>query len=212
MEPQFWHQRWALNEIGFHEPIVNPMLANHLDHLHLSPGDRIFLPLCGKTLDIDWLLAQGMKVVGVELSEIAIKALFDHLQLTPVIVNLGVVQHYSAPNLDIFVGDIFAVSAAMLGPVHAVYDRAALVALPTPLRDQYAAHLPQLSGAVPVLQVIFSYDQTQMDGPPFSITEAELGRLYGHSYQLSMLETKAVPGGMRGKVPATESAWLLMHR
>ena len=210
MEPEFWHQRWQKNEIGFHESQVNPLLVSHLPALELKPGARIFLPLCGKTLDIAWLLEQGYQVVGVELSQLAIDALFQSLDLVPTVINLGPLQHYSALNIDIFAGDIFALTPELLGTVTATYDRAALVALPTALRERYAAHLAQLTGHAPVLQITFAYNQAQMDGPPFSVSEAELARLYTGHYQRIALASKLVPGGLRGKTPAIEAAWLLL--
>lgn len=59
METSFWHRRWLNNEIGFHQSEVNPFLLEHFSALQLPPGRRVFVPLCGKTLDIGRLLSQG---------------------------------------------------------------------------------------------------------------------------------------------------------
>jgi thiopurine S-methyltransferase len=209
MHHDFWHQRWQENQIGFHLPEANPFLVKHLTALHLKQGARIFLPLCGKTLDIAWLLSQGYKVAGAELSEIAIEALFMQLQLKPVIQQIGEITLYSAPNIDIFVGDIFNVSAAMLGNVDAIYDRAALVALPDQIRQQYSAHLMTLTNHAPQLLICFEYDQTVHAGPPFSICTREVLQHYQDVYDVNLLASETTPDGLKGQHPATEHVWLL---
>ena len=130
MEAGFWHRKWNNNEIGFHGSRPNPKLTNYYTSLALSQGSRIFLPLCGKTLDIGWLLSQGYAIVGVELSLLAIEQLFEELDVTPEIAVADAFTHFQAPQLDLFVGDIFELQENTLGPVDAIYDRAALVALP----------------------------------------------------------------------------------
>ncbi|MDP2152725.1 MAG: thiopurine S-methyltransferase [Methylotenera sp.] len=207
MHVDFWHQKWQKNEIGFHLDEANPLLIAHLPSLNLKQGSRVFLPLCGKTLDIAWLLAQGYRVVGAELSEIAIQDLFENLGLIPTISQLGEVTQYSTLNLDMFVGDIFHVSPDMLGGVDAVYDRAALVALPAEMRKDYAAHLMALTYPVPQLLVCFEYDQALQAGPPFSIGADEVKRHYKTSYDLTLLASADVAGGLKGKYAATEHVW-----
>lgn len=180
----------------------------------MEKGSRVFLPLCGKTLDIAWLLAQGYKLVGAELAEMAIQQLFADLRVEPTISDMGgpegdSLKLYCAENIDIFVGDIFNVSAHLLGPVDAIYDRAALVALPPAMRDRYTAHLNNITHRAPQLLITFEYDQTVMPGPPFSITSQEVARHYGDSHQLTALAGKTLPGGLKGKCEAKETVWLL---
>lgn len=74
MNEAFWHERWARNEIGFHLGEVNPYLLRHWPSLALPNGARVLVPLCGKSLDMAWLVEQGFTVVGVELSEKAVRA------------------------------------------------------------------------------------------------------------------------------------------
>jgi thiopurine S-methyltransferase len=209
MHVDFWHQKWQKNEIGFHLPEANPLLRTHIPSLNLNQGSRVFLPLCGKTLDIAWLLAQGYRVVGAELSEIAIQALFKSLGVIPTITQLGEVTHYSALNLDMFVGDIFHLSPEMLGEVDAVYDRAALVALPADMRKAYAAHLIALTCVAPQLLICFEYDQALHAGPPFSIDVDEVKQHYEVRYDLTLLASVDVVGGLKGKCSATEHVWHL---
>jgi thiopurine S-methyltransferase len=209
MKHDFWHYKWQKNEIGFHLPEANPLLVKYFPTLNLTQGTRIFLPLCGKTLDIAWLLTQGYRVAGAELSQIAIEDLFKNLNLTPTITKLGEITHYSAPNIDIFVGDIFKVTPAMLGVVDAVYDRAALVALPEEMRKQYSAHLMTLTNKVPQLLICFEYDQSLHAGPPFSISADEVSQHYQSAYKLNLLASVEVEGGLKGQCTAIEHVWWL---
>jgi thiopurine S-methyltransferase len=209
MDANFWHQKWEKNDIGFHNSEANPLLVGHFGELALTRGSRVFLPLCGKTLDITWLLSQGYRVAGAELSKLAIEQLFAGLGVEPAISHAGKLQRYSAQDIDIFVGDLFALSADLLGPVDAVYDRAALVALPAAMRDRYTAHLMEITGRAPQLLISYTYDQRLLEGPPFSISNEEVYRHYDDDYELNLLESIAVPGGLKGKCAATENVWLL---
>lgn len=209
MDRSFWLDRWASNNIGFHESEVNPALTAHLDRLALVPGGRVFVPLCGKTLDIPWLLSRGYRVAGAELSELAIKALFDGLELSAEVMPLGPLTRYSADGIDIFVGDIFDLTPDLLGPVEAIYDRAALVALPAQARERYARHLAGISDGAAQLLVSFEYDQAQMAGPPFAVDAAEIHRLYTPAYRPELLLREPVPGGLKGLCEAQACTWLL---
>jgi thiopurine S-methyltransferase len=209
MDATFWLQKWQTNDIAFHERETNPALMKYSGKLLLKKDARIFLPLCGKTLDIAWLLSQGYRVAGAELVELAIEQLFAELDVKPKISDLGLLKRYSAENIDIFVGDIFNLSKKMLGPVDAIYDRAAMVALPTGLRQRYSAHLRDITNHAPQLLLTFVYDQHVMEGPPFSVSNEEVEAHYKNNYTLTLLESTNVPGGLKGKCPAKENVWLL---
>ncbi len=209
MDPNFWQQRWEKNEIGFHEDNANPLLVNHFHKLSVAKGCLIFVPLCGKTLDISWLLSHGYRVAGAELSRLAIEQLFMGLGMKPEIATVGGIEQWSANNLDIFVGDIFALSGKMLGQVDAIYDRAALVAFPAEMRKRYTAHLTEITGKAPQLLICYEYDQSLMEGPPFSVSTEEVHRHYATTYDLRLIAGTQVAGGLKGKAPAKENVWLL---
>ncbi|MDP1765366.1 MAG: thiopurine S-methyltransferase [Methylotenera sp.] len=216
MDASFWHQKWENNEIAFHENEANPLLVKHFGALTLAEGSRIFVPLCGKTRDIAWLLTHGYRVAGAELSKIAIVQLFAELGVEPKISSVGELEHgqlehYSATNIDIFVGDIFDLSGNMLGQVDAIYDRAALVALPLEMRNQYAAHIMQITNKAPQLLICFEYDQSIMNGPPFSICNEEVNQHYVDSYELTLIASTNISGGLKGKCAAIENVWLLKN-
>jgi thiopurine S-methyltransferase len=212
MDPSFWHQRWEKNEIAFHEGKANPLLVKHFNELSLAKGRRIFVPLCGKTLDIAWLLSNGYRVAGAELSQRAIEQLFMELGVAPEISAVGAGEQWSANNLDIFVGDIFALSKKILGPVDAIYDRAALVAFPEDMRIRYTAHLTEIAGKAPQLLICYDYDQSLMEGPPFSVSNEEVHRHYAVKYGVTLIASTNVSGGLKGKCPAKEHVWLLKPR
>lgn len=209
MDHDFWHQRWQQQQIGFHLREVNPFLLAHFLALQLQPGQRILVPLCGKTRDIHWLLAQGLHVVGVELSALAVDALFAELNLVLEITQTATLSHYRAGNLEIFQGDFFALDQPLLGQVDAVYDRAALIALPAAMRKQYSQHLINLTHAAPQLLISFAYDQALIPGPPFSVSQQEVRAHYQAHYQCTLLASVLMETGLKGQYPAEETAWLL---
>jgi thiopurine S-methyltransferase len=212
MDREFWQKKWEKNEIAFHQREPNPLLVHHFDELALPDGSRLFLPLCGKTLDIHWLLARGHRVAGAELSQLAIDQLFAELGVKPTVAKVGALDCYSAPNIDVFVGDFFALAREQLGPVDAVYDRAALVALPAPMRARYVMHLVALTNRAPQLLIAYVYDQSLVDGPPFSVSDMEVRRHYDHHYGLHRLAAVDVAGGLKGRFPASEHVWLMTPR
>ncbi len=212
MDADFWLDRWRRNAIGFHEAQANPLLVAHLAALDVPAGGRIFVPLCGKSLDIHWLLSRGHHVAGAELSEIAVRQLFAGLGVTPSVAKIRQITHYSAPCIDIFQGDIFELSRSDLGPVHAAYDRAALIALPESMRMRYASHMQRLTDRARQLLICLNYEQRLLAGPPFSVDGAEVARLYQSAFDLRLLASAAVAGGLKGECPATEDVWLLTPR
>ena len=143
------------------------------------------------------------------MSKMAVEQLFTELGVEPTISRVGEVDHYSANNIDIFVGDIFELSSKMLGPVDAIYDRAALVALPEEMRNRYTAHLIMLTDKAPQLLICYEYDQSLMEGPPFSVSDKEVDQHYRDNYDLTLMVSTNVPGGLKGKCVAKENVWML---
>lgn len=211
MDQEYWRDRWNNGHIGFHESEPNPGLTAHFHRLHAQPDQRILVPLCGKSLDIRWFLSQQCRVVGVELSERAVSDLWSELGLSPRVSHGGPLVHFHAPGLDVFQGDIFALTRAQLGPVDAIYDRAALVALPPEMRRRYATHLVEISGGAPQLLLCYVYDQQVYPGPPFSVPDQEIRALYSDTYSLSLIESNDLSGGLKGEYPAKEQVWLLQR-
>ncbi len=212
MDSNYWIERWKDGATAFHENDVNPHLIKYWDRIRAFKNDNVFLPLCGKSVDIGWLLNKGLHVVGVELSEFAVTQLFLGLGIDPTITMVGDLKRYSHNNLDIFVGNIFNLSATELGPIDVIYDRAAFVAMPDDMRGRYAGHVSKISQKAAQLLITYRYDQSLVDGPPFSINHEELFLHYEKKYNLLLLESSKVPGGFRGKYEAFEEIWLLESR
>ena len=195
MDSQFWRERWARNQIGFHLPEVNPYLQRHWPLLALAQGAKVLVPLCGKSLDLVWLASQGHRVLGVELSEQAVDAFFSEQGLTPRISQRGVFKVYQADVIEVWCGDFFALDADALRDCTALYDRAALIALPPLMRARYAEHLNVLLGVgCKGLLITLDYDQTQKAGPPFAVIDDEVKLLLGAHWTLEVLEEHDVLG------------------
>lgn len=180
MNPEYWRSRWATNEIGFHCPKINPWLERFADRLPLAESKRLLVPLCGKSLDLVWLRNRGHEVTGVELAEQAVADFHREQGIEPTRRNEGGFAVCASPGLEIWQGDFFAFrAAASARPFDAVFDRAALIALPAHLRVRYADELKRLvRPGGRILLVTVHYDQAKMDGPPFSVDDAEVRRLY----------------------------------
>jgi thiopurine S-methyltransferase len=175
MEPDYWHERWREGRIGFHRLGVDPQLLEHYGVL--SEAIRVLVPLCGKTFDLEWLVAHGFEVVGVELSELAVQAFFAERSLTPARSEQGTFVVYQHGNLAIWVGDFFATHSDELGTFDGVYDCAAMIALPAELRARYTAHLQTLlSAKAKILLLTLHFDAG--GGPPFSVPTEEVVAAY----------------------------------
>jgi thiopurine S-methyltransferase len=177
MDAEFWQERWRAGQIGFHEGRPNSFLERYA--ARLGSGRRVLVPLCGKSVDLAYLAGLGHDVVGVELVEDAVAAFFAEHGLTPTVARDEAFVRYQAGGITILAGDVFATSAGVLGPIDALYDRAALVALPADLRARYALHLRGLlTAGTPGLLVTLEYPQEAMAGPPFSVGEDEVRGLF----------------------------------
>jgi thiopurine S-methyltransferase len=193
VHPDFWHERWRSGQIGFHQPSVEADLARHWRDLALSHGSRLLVPLCGKSLDLLWLREQGLKVVGVELSDLALQTFFVE---NGVAARRRVIPHfdlYETQNLECFRGDLFDLTPEGLGPVHAVYDRASLVSWAPEQRERYVEHLTSLTVAgAQTLLITLEYPQEETKGPPFSVDSAEVHRLYSGHHSIHELARRDI--------------------
>jgi thiopurine S-methyltransferase len=195
MDAEFWQARWSKSEIGFHQEQVNPYLQRYWPTLGLAEGAQVLVPLCGKSLDMTWLAAQGYQVFGVELAQKAVEDFFTEHDLQPLISQEGAFQVYRAGTVAIYCGDFFALTAEQLSGCAALYDRAALIALPPAMRSRYVQQLEVvLPAATQGLLVTLDYPQEQMPGPPFAVSDQEVQQLLGGAWQVQSLECCDVLG------------------
>ena len=195
MHAEFWQARWTRSEIGFHQAEVNPYLQRYWPSLQLSQGDRVLVPLCGKSQDMAWLAGQGFRVTGVELAQRAVEDFFAEHELQPHITVVGELTLYQAGLVEIYCGDFFALGEQHIGDCVGLYDRAALIALPATMRERYVAHLTQvLPKGCKGLLVTLDYDSLQMDGPPFAVTDEEVQQRFSSAWQLQPLACVDVLG------------------
>lgn len=188
MDPDFWHDRWAANQIGFHQQTTN----NYLLQFWRAPAQdsRILVPLCGKSLDMHWLRQQGHAIAGIEVSPLAIEAFFAEAGLHPSRHDAAGYSRWSAGGIDLYCGDFFTLTYKEIGTVDGFYDRAALIAMPAHLRPAYVEHLVELLPShANGLLVTMEYEQSHMDGPPFSVPPAEARALLGTAFTLEHLQT-----------------------
>ena len=191
MELSFWHERWERAEIGFHQQEINAHLQQFWKALNLPPGQRVFVPLCGKSLDLLWLAGEGHPVTGVEISRIAVKAFFQENRLQPRRWREGAFEIWEQDELRILLGDFFVLEPRHLANCAGVYDRASLIALPPSLRERYVCHLDTLlPPGLRTLLVTLEYDQTVLSGPPFAVDEAEVRRLYASTHEIEVLTVR----------------------
>lgn len=176
-DPEFWHSKWASNQIGFHLDDVNPLLIEHWHKTEPKREEKIFVPLCGKSEDLVWLATKHNQVHGVELSSIAVRSFFAEHFYTPLVIQLNAHHElYQFDELSIYTGDYFT---APVETYDIVYDRAALVALPEEMRKEYVERLKSLlNPGGRILLVTLDYEQHEMAGPPFSVPQEEIEQLF----------------------------------
>lgn len=208
MEHSFWHERWESGRIAFHEGAPNSLLTNHWPAMGLS-APRVFVPLCGKAVDLAWLAAQGCTVVGAELDQRAVEDFFAENGIEADVSSVGALRLYASPQISIYQGDIFELTAATLGAVDAVFDRAALVALPRQMRVSYAKHLVDLTAKAPQLLITYEYSNPDMQGPPHSVVSDEVRQHYSGQFEVVELERREITGPLRERTDGSEAVYKL---
>ncbi len=200
MQADFWHERWRSGKLGFHQDTVADALRKYWPTLQLTPGCPTFVPLCGKSLDLLWLQDRGHRVVGVELSEVAIESFCMENGIAARRTDGDGFDLYSAASLRLLRGDFFRLTQSALGSCSAVYDRAALVSWRPEMRHRYVEHLTELMPrGCQTLLITCEYPQDQMAGPPFPVDAACVEQLYSAHYKVQSLG--------RADILATEPKW-----
>ena len=183
-----WISRWESNKIGWHAEQVNRHLNKYLDRFELSFGESVFVPLCGKTNDMQFLLEKSIKVIGVEMSNIAIEQFFSENNLDYSVSKIGQFVVYEGNGIILYCGDFFDLDSRYLENVKAIYDRASLIALDEGLRQKYAKHLSDIiEFDARILLLTLNYPQHQRSGPPFAVSKEEVKQLFNGSFDIQEL-------------------------
>ncbi len=186
-----WKEGWRANQTPFHLTYVHPLLMRFWAQMGVDKAEGVFVPLCGKSLDVMWLHDQGHQVVGVELSPIAVKALFKAAHLRPQRENYGDLIRWNHRQLTIFCGDFFAMTKADMLAVQVVYDRAALTALPENMREYYVAHLHAILPAECQILLLTVEDLDDEDTASDYMTQStEISALYSEYFSIELLHAE----------------------
>ncbi len=180
MDSTFWIESWQDGRTGFHQDEIHASLEKFWPDL---PADSsVLVPLCGKSLDMLWLAQQGLHVSAVELVE---QAVLDFCHENGLAFSVSLDQERKCyrlldRNIRLYVDDFFHFAKSYTGcRFDALFDRAALVALPATQRTGYVNACRQLLCSEPQgLLITLDYPQELMQGPPFSVAAAEVQRLW----------------------------------
>jgi thiopurine S-methyltransferase len=217
VDAEFWQARWRNDQSPWHQEGYNEALRSHWRSLTVRDTGRVLVPLCGKSLDMRWLAAQGHQVVGAELSELAVESFFSEAGETPSIDQQEGFRRFRSDHIEIFLGDFFALTPDLVGTVAGVYDRGALVALPADMRRRYAAQLISLCEQDTAILVLSIEYEGPDDLPPFSVSYAELDSLFGATCRIDTFERHTndlVPPSLaaQGVTEATHGVYRLTVR
>ncbi len=198
MQHSYWHKRWEQQRIGFHLDKVNPYLIKYWPKLDVADNSQIFVPLCGKSHDLRFFYQKGCKAIGNELSTLAVQDFYTEQQLNASKtvffsenseLSTSELVLWESSEVDIISGDFFALEKEYLPDFSVVYDRASLVALPPEMRKKYVKKmLTLLPDKISILLLTLDYDENEKQGPPFSVTEDEVYRLYESDFEIELLE------------------------
>ncbi|GGI78377.1 thiopurine S-methyltransferase [Shewanella gelidii] len=188
MEPSFWHERWENEQIGFHQGDVNPFLIQHWRDLNLPNDASIFVPLCGKSLDMCFLAEQGHQVIGCELNQQGVEQFFLDNNLPMQTSSHGTHPCYATEQLAIYQGDIFTLSEEVTRECSGFYDRAALIAWPESMRHAYVKKLAALlpSGSQGML-ITLDFETDVISGPPFAVSELWVNQHLSEFFEIQQL-------------------------
>jgi len=190
---RLWLQLWRDRQTDFHQETTNHFLARFWPGLNCVYGSRVFVPLCGKSLDMIWLAKQGHEVIGVELSPIAVKEFFKENHLKPVKQRLKKFDLWKHGNISILCGDYFSLKKSDLGHIDMVYDRAALTALPEDIRRLYVNHLrlivPQTTDVFLLTIEDMEYNKAM---PQVPRVDEEIEELYSEDFDINLAHTESM--------------------
>lgn len=215
MEHEFWHNAWDNGRQGWHQKSINQHLETWWGKFNADASEPVFVPLCGKSLDMLWLLGQGHPVTGVELNEGAVRAFFEENGIPATQQKRDNFHVYHNAELSIYTGDFFKLTHSELNETKFVFDRAALIALPPAMRRDYVEKMKDiLNIGSKIFLITTVYDENEMSGPPFSVEDEEVRDLFSTGFDVEKVESSDDPamiGGLskRGLTSLVENIWFM---
>lgn len=193
MELSYWQSKWRKGKTGFHMNEGYAGLKEHWNSVQIKDNAIVLVPLCGKTKDLLFLSQQCRRVIGVEVSELAVREFIEENNLEAEEFTFADFTIYQTENIEIWQGDFFKLPKHKLPLLDLIYDKAALIALPQDMRANYAAKILELVSAhTKILLHLFFYLQEEMNGPPFSLPIEEVNSHFGKRFTIGILERKSL--------------------
>ena len=216
MEKTYWLNRWKAGKTQFNQPTPHRFLIKHFKTLSLQPQEQVFVPLCGKSIDMTWLMQQNQQVIGVEISPLAIADFLKENKLHTTSFGEGLFQVHQNASCTLYNGDIFNLTSQQLSEIKAVYDRGCLTALPPKtLRGQY---VDWLKATIPlntkILLIVIQHGASEINEPPFSTSFEEVNLCFNNDFSVTQLEKEFITElpphwAERGVYEAYECVYLL---
>lgn len=189
MELSYWQSKWKKGNTGFHMEDGYPGLERNWLSIGLNEDPVVLVPLCGKSKDLIWLSNHCRQVVGVEISSVAVQEFLNENDLDASRSTFAQFTIYQTGNIQIWNGDFFKLPGRKLPKFDLIYDKAALIALPPKMREQYALKVLEfVSPRTQILLHLFEYKQEEMNGPPFSVPIKEIKKYFCEKFDLKILE------------------------
>lgn len=182
-----WSSRWNDGRIGFHRTKVTAVLIDNVKTLTKGKaGQRIVVPLCGKSLDMLWLADQGHNVVGIEAVPQACEEFFKESNLEYAVTEVpgiadGKLYKSGCGRIQIYCCDIFLLNENILGQYDVILDRGSLVAIYPEDRERYVTLMKSLlkeDGKMLLMVVEYDWNERKKKGPPRPFFRNDLDKLY----------------------------------
>ncbi|XP_071963090.1 thiopurine S-methyltransferase-like isoform X2 [Antedon mediterranea] len=150
LSTEYWMSSWKAGDIVFHNDFIYPMLQKHAEKLFDNQSNcRVFVPLCGKSLDMKWFADLGHSVVGVDVSEVGILSFFEDQGIEYVKESVPEIQgatRYKSKDgkITIYKANLFSMKKDIIGDFDCIWDNGSLVAINKQDRQKYVSTLTSL--------------------------------------------------------------------
>merc|ERR1712032_697639 len=188
MDNQAWNARWENNTASWHADEARTEILNLMKSNVTDFKGKVFVPLCGASLDMVWLAEQGLQVVGVEVSRLAIDKFFQEIYIKDdydiISFNETSTIIHKAGNITIYEADLYNCQELMSEPAFdLIFDRASLIAINWEDREKYINLMLKLLGdKISKLSYFLQgmdYNKGEHLGPPHIFNEASCQHYFG---------------------------------